>query len=360
MMSFLQNLPRLYPRQRPADVPVMDGPFKPNHELDAARVLGAVDHPGNLAIVDDHIVCSSGVSVCKFAEGKLSVLHTLPADVTSLAADASGSLAIGCAGRGVFLKGGAYDGTEIGQLADDPLICPTDIAFDRDSIVVTSGSRAHAPNAWKRDLMERGSSGSVWKIQLAAGKARKLADGLAYPSGVVFDPNGDVIFAEAWRHRLMRIRDGRVECILDDLPGYPGRITKAAKGGYWLAVFAPRSQLIEFILSKRAFRYRMLEEVAEEYWMAPSLASGASFLEPLQGGAVKQLGIVKPWAPTRSYGLIVRLDENCLPISSHHSRAGGEMHGVTSVLEVDDALMFTSWAAGKIGVLDLREEGAAV
>ena len=88
-------------------------------------------------------------------------------------------------------------------------------------------------------------------------------------------------------------------------------------------MFAPRSQLVEFVLREPAYRRRMMAEVPRPFWMAPKLRSGRSFYEPLQGGGVKHLGILKPWAPTLSCGLCVRLDRNCSSRASLHSRADG-------------------------------------
>ena len=75
----------------------------------------------------------------------------------------------------------------------------------------------------------------------------------------------------------------------------------------WLALFAPRSQLVEFVLTEDRYRRRMIDEIDADYWVAPSLRSGATPLEPTQQGGVKQLGVIKPWSPSRSYGLIARL-----------------------------------------------------
>ena len=55
----------------------------------------------------------------------------------------------------------------------------------------------------------------------------------------------------------------------------------------------------------------------------------------MQGGGLKQLGILKPWAPTRSYGLVVRRDAEGEPRASFHSRADGRRHGITSCVEAD-------------------------
>ena len=132
---------------------------------------------------------------------------------------------------------------------------------------------------------------------------------------------------------MKRGDDQRWQPFLTDLPGYPGRIAPAADGGHWLSVFAPRSQMIEFVLRERLYRQRMVERIDEQFWMAPTLRAGTSFKEPLQGGGIKHLGIHKPWGPTRSYGLVIKLDARGLAVLSHHSRSDGRRHGITSVLE---------------------------
>ena len=126
---------------------------------------------------------------------------------------------------------------------------------------------------------------------------------------------------------------------LPDLPAYPGRIISSHEGGYWLALFAVRSQLQEFVLRENRYRREMMANIDPEYWIAPALSSGRSFKEPLQAGSVIRLGIHKPWAPTRSYGLLLRLDDDFQPVWSAHSRADGNRHGVTSCLESDGRLL---------------------
>jgi hypothetical protein len=193
--------------------------------------------------------------------------------------------------------------------------------------------------------MEVKATGSVWRVDLASGNAQCLADRLAYPNGILLRDNGRLLVAESWRHRLVELSAtaaSPVKEVLIDLPGYPSRLAPAPDGGVWLCVFAPRSQLIEFVLREKTYRTRMLAEVEPPYWVAPMLSSNRTFLEPLQGGGIKQMGILKPWAPTRSYGLVIRLDAEMRPTASYHSRADGKRHGITSALQVGNSLLATS------------------
>ncbi len=81
-----------------------------------------------------------------------------------------------------------------------------------------------------------------------------------------------------------------------------------------------------------------MSEISPSCWITPKLRSGQHFYEPLQGGGVKQLGVLKPWAPTMSFGLCVRLNSNFQPISAFHSRADGHTHGVTDMVEMSGNL----------------------
>ena len=58
-----------------------------------------------------------------------------------------------------------------------------------------------------------------------------------------------------------------------------------------------------------------------------------SFKEPMQGAHLKTMGVIKPWAPPRSYGLVIRLDAEGAPLYSLHSRVDGVNHGIVAAVE---------------------------
>jgi hypothetical protein len=136
--------------------------------------------------------------------------------------------------------------------------------------------------------------------------------------------------------------------VLENLPAYPARLSRGPDHAIWLALFAPRSQLVAFVLSEDRYRQRMIREIDPDYWVAPCLRSGRSPLEPLQQGGVRQLGVLKPWSPNRSYGLVARLDGAYRPVASLHSRANGRRHGVTSCLSVGGRLYFAAKGDGVV------------
>jgi hypothetical protein len=116
----------------------------------------------------------------------------------------------------------------------------------------------------------------------------------------------------------------------------------AKSGGYWLSFYSVRNQLVEFILREPTYRKRMIAEIPEAFWMAPSLSSGHNFREPMQGSQLKQMGILKPYSASRSYGLIAYCDAQMTPVGSFHSRADGRRHGTVSCCEFGDNLFVAS------------------
>ena len=116
----------------------------------------------------------------------------------------------------------------------------------------------------------------------------------------------------------------------------------ATGGGFWLSIFALRTHLIEFVLREEDFRHEMMSTIAPEYWIAPALATSGDALEPMQSGSIKALGIQKPWAPARSYGLVARLDSRGETTESLHSRVDGRIHGVTTVRPIGRRVLAVS------------------
>jgi hypothetical protein len=319
-------------------VPPMDGPLQPNNDLESATAVLQISAPDNLVAVNGALIFSSGSELFELDVGAGSArsLARFWTSVSTVAALPNGGIALGLSNGEIRFHGGANDGKVIANLGNYRGICPTALLAVGNSLIVAEGSAVRGPMEWRRDLIERGESGSIWRLDLQNRASVCLADRLAYPNGLAIHQDGSIVASESWRHRLVKLSpDGsKREIILEHLPGYPSRLAPSSRGGYWLTVFAPRSSLIEFILREAEFKCRMMAEIPEEYWVAPSLASGASFKEPMQNGGIKVMGILKPWAPTRSYGLLMKLDQGFSPIRSHHSRSDGRRHGITSAVEL--------------------------
>ena len=283
------------------------------------------------------IIYSSGEKL--YAANSAKAIATFGSAITAIATAGDGTVAVGLNAGGITLHN-----SNASDL--DGFNCPTALAFDgTHNLYVCNGSDRHSANEWAVDLMQKNASGSLWHVSLATGERRCLANNLAFPYGLVVDSAiSRVIVSESWRHRLVSIpMSGGVPApILAKLAGYPSRITRKESDGFILSLFAPRNRLIEFVLQEDHYRNAMLNEIDSRYWIAPSLSASRSFLEPLQNGGVKTMGIHKPWSPSRSCGLIVELDDKFLPVNSYHSRANGTRHGITSAIEHGGKIIATS------------------
>jgi len=337
-------------------VPVMDGALKPNRVLDDAERVATRAGLDDLASDGQALFVSAGPVLLRLDGERLVELRRFDADISALAAAPGGLLAVALEGRSVRLlshAGGAWaERARLDRIGDVPLVGVNALQFEGvDALLLSDGSMRHGPADWCRDLMEKGRSGRVarWRFGggIDGGRAELLAEGLRHAFGVL-PLGGTVLYSESWRHRVARSPASGNGALLADLPGYPSRMAPAAGGGFWLSCFVCRTQLVEFVLREDAYRSRMLASVDPRYWIAPALRSGVSYLEPLQGAGVKQMGVLKPWAPPRSYGLVLRVDAAGRTLRSLHSQVDGQYHGITAVAEFGGALYVASKGSGHL------------
>jgi hypothetical protein len=332
-------------RGKAVTIPPMDGPLRPNNALEDAGVLLTCEAPDNLVSSGERLLFSCGGNLISLEDGK--IIASFDSPISALAADGKGGIAIGLETGRIEIQGKERSALE-------GFNCPVALLFNGpEELYVCNGSNIHKPSDWVSDLMGKHARGSVWHVSLATGERRCLAGDLAFPFGVAVDKaNARLIVSESWRHRLIGIplAGGAPIPLLSKLPGYPARLSPKQSGGLLLSLFASRNRLIEFVLLEDDYRAAMMNEIDSRYWIAPSLSASRSFLEPLQSGGVKTMGIHKPWSPSRSWGLVVELDANLQPVTSYHSRANGTRHGITSAVEYGNAIV----AASKGGDAILR------
>lgn len=338
-------------------LPVMDGAWTPNRGLDEARPLGA-DLPGADDLADDGadgVLVTAGNLIWRFSGADLATrrVHAeLPGEAGALAR-VGDALYVGVAGCGLLkLDPGGREVARLTVVDGRPLDCVTALAALPDArLAIAQGSAQHPSARWCHDLMEKRAAGRVVIAMADLAGAATLKDGLAWPAGLL--ARGDALWvSESWRHAVHRLTlDGRMTPLLGNLPGYPARLADDGAGGAWLALMAARTQLVELVLREREYREDMLATIDPRYWIAPSLQATGHYLEPLQGGALKKLGLIKPWAPPRSYGLVAQLAADGTPLRSFHSRAGGVHHGILSVRAAGGRVLAVSKGSGRVLML---------
>jgi len=333
-------------------VPSFDGALKPNQTLEAAETLLECVAPEDLASDGQNLYVADGRRLLRLEARTATKLRVFDRPISALCALPDRGLAVALGGREVRIYPNPASG--------DPVRTFTNTAFNainalaqgpEGTLIATDGSATCGVDEWTRDLMELNRSGRVFRLDPASGSMTPLAEKLGHAFGAC-DCYGGTLISESWRHRLLLIADdGSTRVVLGHLPVYPSRISKATKGGYWLTAFTARTQLVEFVLREPAYRRRMMAEIDPAYWVAPRLRSGFSFKEPMQGAHIKTMGVIKPWAPPRSYGLVIRLSAEGTPLYSLHSRVDGLNHGIVSAIESEGDLVLI--AKGPCRVLRL-------
>lgn len=338
-------------------VPILDGALKPNNLLEDASVVAERNGLEDMVVGSDgEIYVACGRAVMKMSsKGELTPVATHDHAITALAVLPDGALAVAL-GTSVVIDDGAGGHVVINHVDGRTLNAVTALHVAPDgSLLICDASATRPYSEWSHDLLEKGRSGRLIRYDRASGRTTTLASGLGYAFGALVDGEGRTLVSESWRHQVDAVKNGRTTPAIPALPGYPARISRAEGGGFWLALFSGRTQLVEFVLRESDYRREMMRTIEPRYWVAPALSSGVDFREPLQAGGVKQMGILKPWAPPRSYGLVVRFNEDFIPVYSLHSRVGGRHHGVVAVAQRGDDLFVLSKGAARILRLSVSE-----
>jgi strictosidine synthase-like protein len=329
-------------------VPSFDGALKPNQKLEEAETLLECAAPEDLATDGRAIYLADGPRLLRLDDGSANELRVFEEPISALASLPGGELAVALAGREVriFREPAAAKPRVVFATG---LNAVNALAPARDGMLIaTDGSMTRGVEDWAWDLMQHGRSGRLLMFDPGTGSIKTLANGLGYAFGCCATGDG-VLVGESWRHRLVNVRrDGSKSIALAHLPAYASRLSPASAGGFWLTAFTARSLLVEFVLREPAFRKRMMAEIEPRYWIVPCLRSGDSFKEPMQGAHIKTMGVVKPWAPPRSYGLVIRLGADGAPLYSLHSRVDGVNHGIVSAIEVNGDLIMIAKGPGRI------------
>lgn len=346
----------LWPHRPLEAIPSLDGPWAPDDRLDEMPLVAdGLGDPTDIVAHDGHIHVAEGRSVFRLsgpARQRKEEVARFEADVHGVSTAGAFGIAACVAGRGIAFVGGHWDGRKIDAVDGRPLACPTAALLLSPNTLVIADASTRENGAYRRDYLETARSGRLIKVNLDTGRAATVIDGLGYPTSLALARDGySLLVAEAWAHRISHVDPSAekpvLQAKLQNLPGFPWRILRTA-GGYWLSFLCLRTQLLEFVRSEAKFRAQMIEATEPEFWIAPAPRTTGHFYEPVQGGQIKQHGVTKPWAPTRSYGLLARLGSDLEPLETWHSRHGRQRHGLTGLAEVDGRLMVLARGPGAI------------
>ena len=189
--------------------------------------------------------------------------------------DAQGRLVVADAYRGLLRV--ATDGkvTELATTADGiPIKYADDVAVAANGLIYFSdASTKFGPleyggtyAASLLDIMEHGGHGRLLVYDPAAGRARTLLTGLNFANGVaVAHDQASVLVNETGSYRVLRYwidgpRQGQSEPVIEALPGFPDNLSAGLNGRYWVALIAPRNDLLD-ALADKPFVRKMIQRL---------------------------------------------------------------------------------------------------
>ena len=329
-------------------IPVLDGPLSPNDALDEFGVaVSSLVEPDDIAgLPNGDLIVSAGRKLYRVSGPDVEPLASLPGEVISLAVGPEGAIYVGIADLGVArIEANGSHEMILESVAGQPLGVPTAMTTTRDGrLYVTDGSSVHRWDQRPADLMSKSTAGRLVEVDLDTGNSSEILSGLAWPNGVCATEDDGLLLSESWAHRISKVDPAtrRSTNVRSNMAAYPSRICPASNGRYWVAFWALRNAVVEFVLTEDEFREEMMATIPQEYWVGPAMRATTDPWEPMQIGGLKHFNRVKPWAPARSYGLCARMDTRGVVDLSFHARGGSDRHGTTSAIEIADTLYVVS------------------
>lgn len=213
-----------------------------------------------------------------------------------------------------------YQGEKLGVVDD------VDIAAD-GTIYFSDASALFSLKDHFFDGLNAQPSGRLFSYNPTTKALTLLADDLFFANGVaVAKDQSFVLVNETFAYQISRIwlsgeKAGHKDIFLDKLPGFPDGIATDKNGSFWLAIFAPRSQLVD--------------KIHPLPWVKNQLAK-----------LPKEMAPVPP-----AYGFVVQLDKEGNIVQSLHDQAAVAIGEITSVQPESDGLYFGTLHGREIGFL---------
>lgn len=175
------------------------------------------------------------------------------------------------------------------KLADDLDIAPDGRIFFSEATI------RYEMHNWAYDALESRGNGRIICYDPRSGKTRTVIRNLVFPNGVCMAHDGEsFFFAETWACRINRYwfagpRAGKLERVIEDLPGYPDNINRASDGTFWLALVGMRTPSMDLSLRMPGFRKRMARRVSPQELIFPNINTGCVIKFNAQGQVLDSL-----------------------------------------------------------------------
>ncbi|MCA0043355.1 ABC transporter permease [Celeribacter litoreus] len=175
------------------------------------------------------------------------------------------------------------------QLADDLDIAPDGRVF------FSEASIRYTVHDWPVDMIESRGNGRIICYDPRDGSTKTVLRNRIFPNGIVCLPDGEsLLFNETWACRVCRYwfdgpNKGKVEVVLDGLPGYPDNINRASDGNYWVCLVGMRGPALDLAMTRPSFRRRMTRRVAPANWIYPNINTGCIIKITAEGEVLESI-----------------------------------------------------------------------
>lgn len=184
-----------------------------------------------------------------------------------------------------------------------------DVAPD-GSIYVSDFSTRTSPAEYMLEFIECRPNGRVIRID-PDGSTDVVVRNYVFPNGICTAHDGQsILIASTGLFRVDRLwisgpKQGQIEPVMENLPGYPDNINRASDGNYWMSFVAMRTPASDALLDHPSARRRMTKELPVDDWLAPQLNVSCVVKFSEQGEVLRSL-----WdASLQNYPMVTSMNE---------------------------------------------------
>ncbi|SFW79825.1 ABC transporter permease [Amycolatopsis australiensis] len=200
--------------------------------------------------------------------------------------DTEGRLVVAVGGMGIYrigpdgepeLVANQVKRSPLSLIDDSGLRAIDDLDIAPDGSIYASDFSTRTNTAdFLLELVEFRPNGRVIRVD-PDGRTEVVVSNYVFPNGVCTAHDGrSILIASTGLCRVDRLwidgpEKGRLEPVLENLPGYPDNINRSSDGNYWMPLCAMRTQMSDLLGRYPAVRRRMTREVSVDNWVVPQL-----------------------------------------------------------------------------------------
>jgi ribose transport system permease protein len=282
---------------RPSTMPGDGSPYALNDKLRNVEVIGLDQIEGPEDVIldrDDNLYCGSRHGdIVKFFgpdHKRSEVFAHIGGHPLGMAFDREGNLQVCVGGMGLYAVSPMG---EVRKMTDETNRSPRSIVDDArvrfaDDLDIAPDGRIFFSEAsiryesqdWAVDGVECRPNGRVICHDPRSGTTRTVLRNIRLANGICMASDGQsLLLNETWACRVLRYwfdgpKAGKVEVVIDGLPGYPDNVNRASDGNYWLALVGMRTPVLDLALRMPGFRRRMARRIPMDEWIFPNINTG--------------------------------------------------------------------------------------